>query len=106
MHRGNTPWSLQDCIEIAANFCSKILTKDEIMGIGFTEGLLIAALAILLFGAKKIPQLGRTLGESIKNFKEGMKQPPSEEEKKDPKYLDGKTCDHDHDHKDDHHKKS
>lgn len=43
------------------------------MGIGFTEGLLIAAIAILFFGGKKIPQLGRTLGESIKGFKEGMK---------------------------------
>lgn len=43
------------------------------MGIGLTEGLLIAAIAILLFGGKKIPQLGRTLGESIKGFKEGMK---------------------------------
>lgn len=42
------------------------------MGIGLTEGLLIAAIVILCFGAKKIPQLGRTLGESIKGFKEGM----------------------------------
>jgi len=43
------------------------------MGIGLTEGLLIAAIVILFFGGKKIPQLGRTLGESIKGFKEGMK---------------------------------
>jgi sec-independent protein translocase protein TatA len=42
------------------------------MGIGFTEGLLIAAIAILFFGGKKIPELGRTLGQSMKNFKEGM----------------------------------
>lgn len=59
------------------------------MGIGLTEGLLIAAIAILCFGGKKIPQLGRTLGESIKGFKEGMKQEPkddqinSKDEKKD-----------------------
>jgi len=58
------------------------------MGIGLTEGLLIAAIAILLFGGKKIPQLGRTLGESIKGFKEGMKHEPktkevTEENKKD-----------------------
>lgn len=44
------------------------------MGIGLTEGLLIAAIAILFFGGKKIPELGRTLGQSIKNFKEGMKE--------------------------------
>lgn len=46
------------------------------MGIGLTEGLLIAAIAVLFFGGKKIPQLGRTLGESIKGFKEGMKEEP------------------------------
>ena len=46
------------------------------MGIGLTEGILIAAIALLLFGGKKIPQLGRTLGESIKGFKEGMKHDP------------------------------
>ncbi|AUN98618.1 twin-arginine translocase TatA/TatE family subunit [Bacteriovorax stolpii] len=44
------------------------------MGIGFTEGLLIAAIALLLFGGKKIPELGKTLGASIKGFKEGMKE--------------------------------
>jgi len=51
------------------------------MGIGFTEGLLIAAIAILFFGGKKIPELGRTLGQSMKNFKEGMNGP--NDEKKD-----------------------
>lgn len=51
------------------------------MGIGFTEGLLIAAIAILFFGGKKIPELGRTLGQSMKNFKEGMKGNEDEEKK-------------------------
>jgi sec-independent protein translocase protein TatA len=49
------------------------------MGIGLTEGILIAAIVILCFGGKKIPQLGRTLGESIKGFKAGMKTNPEEE---------------------------
>jgi sec-independent protein translocase protein TatA len=49
------------------------------MGIGFTEGLLIAAIALLFFGGKKIPQLGRTLGASIKGFKEGMHEGTEEE---------------------------
>jgi sec-independent protein translocase protein TatA len=55
------------------------------MGIGFTEGLLIAAIAILFFGGKKIPELGRTLGQSMKNFKEGMNGSPEDkkEEAKD-----------------------
>jgi len=49
------------------------------MGIGLTEGLLIAAIALLLVGGKKIPQLGRTLGASIKGFKEGMHEGTEEE---------------------------
>jgi sec-independent protein translocase protein TatA len=43
------------------------------MGIGFTEGVLIAVIVLFFFGGKKIPQLGKTLGESMKGFKEGMK---------------------------------
>ncbi len=55
------------------------------MGIGLGEGILIAAIAILLFGGKKIPQLGRTLGESIKGFKEGMKEDSQNSEDKNKK---------------------
>jgi len=44
------------------------------MGIpGTTELLIIAGVVILLFGAKKLPQLGGAVGESIKNFKKGVK---------------------------------
>ena len=49
------------------------------MGIGLTEGILIFAIAIFFFGGKKIPQLGKTLGESIKGFKEGMKESSKDE---------------------------
>jgi sec-independent protein translocase protein TatA len=36
--------------------------------------LVIVVVALLVFGPKKIPELGKGLGEGIKNFKEGMKQ--------------------------------
>lgn len=52
------------------------------MGIGLTEGILIAAIVILCFGGKKIPQLGKTLGESIRGFKEGKKSNQQQEEDK------------------------
>jgi sec-independent protein translocase protein TatA len=35
--------------------------------------ILIAGLAILLFGGKKLPELGKGLGEGLRGFKEGMK---------------------------------
>ena len=60
------------------------------MGIGLTEGLLIAAIVILCFGAKKIPQLGKTLGESIKGFKEGMNS-KTEDKESENKKLESKS---------------
>ena len=40
--------------------------------IGTGELLLIALLALLLFGGKKLPELMRGLGSGVKNFKDGM----------------------------------
>jgi sec-independent protein translocase protein TatA len=35
--------------------------------------IIAAGLAILLFGGKKLPELGKGLGEGLRGFKEGMK---------------------------------
>lgn len=48
---------------------------------GIYELIIIFGVAILFFGGKKLPALGSALGESIKNFKSGMKE--TTEEKKD-----------------------
>ncbi|MCG3174608.1 MAG: Sec-independent protein translocase protein TatA [Myxococcota bacterium] len=37
--------------------------------LGWTEILLLTLVIVILFGANKIPQLGRALGEGIRNFK-------------------------------------
>jgi sec-independent protein translocase protein TatA len=42
-------------------------------GLGATELLVILAIVLVLFGAAKLPQLGRGLGEGIRNFKNGLK---------------------------------
>jgi len=41
--------------------------------IGFSELLAILVIVVLLFGATKIPQLGRGLGEGIRNFRKGLR---------------------------------
>lgn len=41
--------------------------------IGPYQLLIILAIVVLLFGAKKIPELARGLGEGIRNFREGIK---------------------------------
>lgn len=35
--------------------------------------LVILAIVIIIFGANRLPQLGRGIGSAIKNFKDGMK---------------------------------
>ena len=41
--------------------------------IGLPELLIILLILVVLFGASKIPQLGRGLGEGIRNFRKGLK---------------------------------
>lgn len=48
-------------------------------GIGIPELLLIFGILLLLFGAKKLPEIGRGLGEGIRSFKNSLS---GEEEKK------------------------
>ncbi len=42
------------------------------------ELLVILAIVVLLFGAKKIPELAKGLGSGIKNFKKAMKEDEEE----------------------------
>ena len=41
--------------------------------IGLPEMLIILAIVILIFGANRLPELGRGIGSGIKNFKAGLK---------------------------------
>ena len=42
------------------------------MGFGIGEILLVFALVVLFFGAKRIPQIARGVGEGIRNFKSAV----------------------------------
>jgi sec-independent protein translocase protein TatA len=42
-------------------------------GLGFPELLLILAIVVVIFGAGKLPQLGKGLGQGIANFREGLR---------------------------------
>ncbi|MEO7143734.1 MAG: twin-arginine translocase TatA/TatE family subunit [Bryobacteraceae bacterium] len=45
--------------------------------IGMPELLVILAVAVLLFGGSKIPELAKGLGEGIRNFKQAIKDDKS-----------------------------
>jgi sec-independent protein translocase protein TatA len=51
--------------------------------LGLPELLVILVIVVLVFGAGKIPQLGKGLGEGIKNFKDAMRDGESGDKKDD-----------------------
>ena len=55
---------------------------------GTTELLLILGIVVLLFGAKKIPDLAKGLGKGIKNFKSEMKEDTEEVAVDEPKKVE------------------
>ena len=60
--------------------------------IGLPEMLIIFAIAMLIFGPKKLPHFGRGLGQAIREFKEAMRggeqesrpEPPEADDRKAP----------------------
>ena len=50
--------------------------------LGPMEVVLILAVAALFFGAKKIPELAKGIGEGIRQFKTSLKEPEKQAEKK------------------------
>jgi len=50
--------------------------------LGITELLLIAVIVIVLFGAKRIPEIMKGLGEGIRGFKKGLSGDPESSETK------------------------
>jgi len=55
-------------------------------GLGFPELMLILVIVLVVFGAGRLPQLGKGLGEGISNFRDGLSKgkedKPALEEKK------------------------
>ncbi len=51
--------------------------------IGPTELLLILLIVVIIFGARRLPELGKGLGEGIRNFKKGFSSKESEDKKSD-----------------------
>lgn len=53
-----------------------------ILGLGPTELILLLLLLALIFGARRLPELGKGLGEGIKNFRGSMKEITNDDDSK------------------------
>ena len=52
--------------------------------IGTTELIIILVVLLLLFGARRIPEIARSIGQSLSQFKKGLKDGESEGVDKEP----------------------
>ncbi len=52
----------------------KEVNPAMLSGIGTTELLIVAIVLLVMFGGKKLPELARGLGDSIKEFKKSAKE--------------------------------
>ncbi len=49
-------------------------------GIGHQELIIVFVIVFLIFGARRLPEMGKGLGQAIRGFKRGMEEPPRIEE--------------------------
>ena len=62
-------------------------------GVGWQEILLIVLIVLLLFGAKRIPEVMRSIGRGVRELKQGMKDIDKDEPEKDQKDDKGPKAD-------------
>jgi sec-independent protein translocase protein TatA len=58
-------------------------------GLGMPELLVIMVIALLVFGAGRLPEIGSSLGKAIKGFKESAEKPEPDEAKP---QVKGRVC--------------
>jgi sec-independent protein translocase protein TatA len=60
-------------------------------GLGHTELIIILVIGMIIFGAKKLPEIGSGMGSAIKNFKKNISAVDDEIKKEPEKVEAGKT---------------
>lgn len=56
--------------------------------LGTQELIIILVIIVIIFGAKKLPEIGAGLGKGITNFKKAIKDPKPENTEKEPEQID------------------
>jgi sec-independent protein translocase protein TatA len=58
--------------------------------------LIVLLVVVLIFGTKKLRNIGEDLGGAVKGFKEGMKSDEEKQKPQDPKVIEGEVKDKTH----------
>ena len=62
-------------------FSGTLSGKESMGNLGIPELLIILCIIILVFGANRLPEIGRGIGRGIRNFKDATKDGPEPAEK-------------------------
>lgn len=61
-------------------------------GLGMPELIVILIIALLIFGASRLPEIGSGIGKAIRNFKKSIKEPPEIDITPEEKKLEAKKA--------------
>lgn len=61
-------------------------------GLGMPELIVILIIALLIFGASRLPEIGSGIGKAIRNFKKSIKEPPEIDITPEEKKLEAKEA--------------
>jgi sec-independent protein translocase protein TatA len=62
--------------------CGELLQREGRMDLDLPKLIVLLAIVLLLFGARKLPEVARSLGEAIREFKKSMNESAQEKPRK------------------------
>ncbi|HEX8182954.1 MAG TPA: twin-arginine translocase TatA/TatE family subunit [Candidatus Saccharimonadales bacterium] len=68
-----------------------MVTQFAILDLGTPQLLILLAIVLLLFGSKKLPELSRSLGESVHELRKGLNEDHAKKDVKDEKRTEASS---------------
>ncbi len=78
-------------------FSSIPMTQAGIGGLGPWELIIVLVIVLIVFGAGKLPTIGNSVGEALKNFKKAVKENPEASSETSKNTSDNNSANKEHD---------
>ena len=78
-------------------FSSIPMTQAGIGGLGPWELIIVLVIVLIVFGAGKLPTIGNSVGEALKNFKKALKEHPEASSEPSKNKSDNNSANKEHD---------